>query len=277
MNIYDLLGLDYGASVEQIEKKMKSYENMLKDEYYRQSYNPEFIALINSEYEKCMKDKISYDRKNQINKNVYNLDDYRNSKNNEDEIIDSVKPIKYKVSRIDSKNNKQAKKLKRNGLVLVAIAGVTVLVSMALIANEINTNKHDSKPVYTTIESKEEYPFDYVVQANDTVFGLKEKYDATRFNYGKQLDMGEEITIYTDDQAIAERQQAVYDEIKEKEKPVSFESYTIKPGDNLPDIAKEYGVTCSQIMEYNENIPDIRTIYAGDTIRIPVYENVKTK
>lgn len=50
----------------------------------------------------------------------------------------------------------------------------------------------------------------------------------------------------------------------------SEESYTIKSGDTLGQIAQRFGIDSATLAQYN-NIADANMIYAGDTIQIPTY------
>ena len=47
-----------------------------------------------------------------------------------------------------------------------------------------------------------------------------------------------------------------------------FIEYTIKRGDTLSAIAKNFGTTVKQIMADNPSIKDANKIYAGDVIKI---------
>src|SRR5699024_7353662 len=48
-----------------------------------------------------------------------------------------------------------------------------------------------------------------------------------------------------------------------------YESYKIKSGDTLSEIAAKFGTTVSKIMSANPSIKDKNLIYAGSTIKIP--------
>ena len=48
----------------------------------------------------------------------------------------------------------------------------------------------------------------------------------------------------------------------------SYIEYTIKKGDTLSEIAKEYGTTVKKLQSIN-GIKNANKIYAGDTIKIP--------
>lgn len=121
------------------------------------------------------------------------------------------------------------------------------------------------------------YSFKYIVESGDTIIGLKKRFNAISIfdeegnTINKDIWENQTIIIKTKDKDIATDGQRLYDDIKKASEPVSFINYKVKKGDLLPWIAEEYGVTCSQIMEYNE-IHDIQTIYEGQILRIPVYE-----
>lgn len=134
-------------------------------------------------------------------------------------------------------------------------------------------------------ERSKEYSFRYVLQWEDTYSGLRQRFEAT--GIGGSCDFaGDEVTIYTRNKQIALEWQRKYDEEKEREKqeyiasitPDHFEQYVVKPGDTVAEIANAFGITASELMRFNNNkIPDIYTVYAGDTLRIPVFEKEKTK
>lgn len=48
-----------------------------------------------------------------------------------------------------------------------------------------------------------------------------------------------------------------------------FQTYTIKPGDSLTTIARQFGLTVEQLLAANPQITDPNTIRAGDVISIP--------
>ena len=50
-----------------------------------------------------------------------------------------------------------------------------------------------------------------------------------------------------------------------------YETYTIKPGDTLSEIAQRYGTTVSKIMAANPYITNKNKIYAGKTLQIPKF------
>lgn len=143
------------------------------------------------------------------------------------------------------------------------------------------------------IEKNKVYNFKYIVCAGDTLSGIYEKFkavDVIREDGSKRsehsIDAYEEVTIYTHDKEMAKAGQMAYDKyMMEKEEqakfnnPVSFEYYTVKVGDTLPEIAQSYGVDCADIIKYNQGkVPDIYTIYEGDTLKIPQYEiNISAK
>lgn len=134
-------------------------------------------------------------------------------------------------------------------------------------------------------ERSKGYIFKYVLKTGDTSSGLMQKFEAT--GIGGSCDFaGDEVTIYTRNKQIALEWQRKYDEEKERKKqeyiasitPDHFEQYVVKPGDTVAEIANAFGITASELMRFNNNkIPDIYTVYAGDTLRIPVFEKEKTK
>lgn len=126
------------------------------------------------------------------------------------------------------------------------------------------------------------YKFNYVVQAFDTISGLK-----SRFNVEKIMDSNgnvrysdlyenETIIIYTKDQTIAEEMKAKYEEYLQSLEPTDFIYYEVKQGDTIGEIVNEYGITRNVLCKYNTNT-DGYTIYAGSTLKIPVYEKEDVK
>lgn len=128
------------------------------------------------------------------------------------------------------------------------------------------------------------YKFNYVVQPFDTISGLK-----SRFSVEKIMDSNgnvrysdlyenETIIIYTKDQTIAEEMKAKYEEHLQSLEPTDFIYYEVKQGDTIGGIVNEYGITRNVLCKYNTNT-DGYTIYAGSTLKIPVYEkdDVKVK
>lgn len=63
-----------------------------------------------------------------------------------------------------------------------------------------------------------------------------------------------------------------------EEEPIidSYINHTVKPGDNLTKIAKQYGTTIDAIVKAN-NIVDPDKIYAGDKLMIPVSNKAEIK
>ncbi|MFN3978496.1 MAG: LysM peptidoglycan-binding domain-containing protein [Sulfurihydrogenibium azorense] len=62
---------------------------------------------------------------------------------------------------------------------------------------------------------------------------------------------------------------------KKKKVEVVEETYTVKKGDTLETIAKKYGITVKEIMDYN-NMKDEK-IFAGDELKIPLKGSEKKK
>lgn len=124
------------------------------------------------------------------------------------------------------------------------------------------------------------YQFHYVVQPDDSDSLLKERFLAVKIERPnaiyKDLNQGEVVIIYTTDSNIANDMEEEYNSYLKSLEPVDYEYYKIKPGDTLPEIAAEYGVTCNQIMKYNPQIEYIGDIKAGDTLKIPVYQQTKS-
>ena len=147
--------------------------------------------------------------------------------------------------------------------------------------DEINQKIDDQQKKYhdsLTIKQEKKYEFKYRIKPGDTVFILKNKYNALEESFPKNslLLSNSVITIYTKDKKIAEEMQTLYDEEEKAKEPYSYVNYTIQKGDTLPLIADKFNVTPNDILKCNEGL-DLQLIYAGETISIPQYEKSKTR
>ncbi|MCJ8341662.1 MAG: 5'-nucleotidase C-terminal domain-containing protein [Cetobacterium sp.] len=61
---------------------------------------------------------------------------------------------------------------------------------------------------------------------------------------------------------------------KKKVKELTLKDYTIKPGDTLLKVSREYSVSLDEILKYNKNIKNPNNIEIGNVYKIPVMEEV---
>lgn len=126
------------------------------------------------------------------------------------------------------------------------------------------------------------YKFRYLVQMDDTVSGLKSRFNSDKITDLKNNErysdiwLNETIIIYTKDQSIAEEMEVKYEEYLQSLEPIDFVYYEAKQGDTIGEIVNKYGITRNALCKYNTNT-DGYSIYAGSTLKIPVYEKEDVK
>ena len=113
------------------------------------------------------------------------------------------------------------------------------------------------------VVSSEEVPVgnytEYVVKSGDTLYSIAQRYGFTiqdLINYNN-LDN----TILSIGQVI--RIPAVSPDLEQ----TNYITYTVKPGDNLYSIGRQYGVSAQELMNYNNLSSNVLSI--GQTIKIP--------
>lgn len=136
------------------------------------------------------------------------------------------------------------------------------------------------------------YTFNYIVQQGDSRSGIESRFNGSvSGGTGSSSDIlwaGEEVLVSVrglEGKKLAEKMQKIYDETKKKKEqdyidsitPDSFEEYVVQPGELVVDIANKFGVEAKDLVRFNDNIPDVDTIYAGSTIRIPIFEKQNVK
>lgn len=97
----------------------------------------------------------------------------------------------------------------------------------------------------------------YTVQSGDTLYSIAKKYNTTvdeikNLNnlLSNTLSIGQKLKIPT------------------TSTPTEYIEYTVKRGDNLYSIAKRYGITQSELMDYNNLTSNLLSV--GQKLRIPV-------
>ena len=114
---------------------------------------------------------------------------------------------------------------------------------------------------------------EYVVQEGDSLgiiaeqfgFSLAELMDANYISNPDTLYVGQTLVIPTG----SDQPEDASASIERIGRPRSgFFYYTVKPGDTLSELAREFDSTSLAIMEYND-LPDSETVYDGLPLRIP--------
>lgn len=111
----------------------------------------------------------------------------------------------------------------------------------------------------------------YKVQKGDTLEKIAKKYKVS-------VEELKKVNNIKDEKSLREGMKInipVKSSKKEIKQNVAEETYTVKRGDTLETIAKKYGLTVKEIMDYN-NMRDEK-IFAGDELKIPLKGFVKKK
>lgn len=117
----------------------------------------------------------------------------------------------------------------------------------------------------------------YTVKKGDTLEKIAKKYNisvedlkkANNITDEKKLREGMKLKVPVKSSKKEDKKES-----KHKER-ILEETYTVKKGDTLETIAKKYGLTVKEIMDYN-NMKDEK-IFAGDELKIPVKGAKKQK
>jgi len=128
-------------------------------------------------------------------------------------------------------------------------------------------------------------PYNYLMMAKNTkeslseyitnpylVESINEKYEVLQYelskldaNYKETLKNAKYTTIVTDNELFKFLEKYNIEVISLQER---IETITIKKGDNLSDISKEYNVSVSDILTYNNMTSE--TVNVGQTIKLPI-------
>ena len=149
---------------------------------------------------------------------------------------------------------------------------------------------HQVEESASTEETAEEAPIDtrphVTVKERDSLghiaqdhgLTLAEIMEANQLANPDEIYIGQELLIPTKVGAIGEAMQNAAGETAESEakappQPIGrprsgFFYYSVKPGDNLSELAREFNSTQLALLEYND-LPDTDTVYAGLELRIP--------
>ena len=135
LNIYDLIGLEEGSSIEEIKEKMNKIEELDK----RDLYSKKLIELIRSEYIKVCANKLLYDKNlgvsspflSVVNAHAKEVRD-NEEKRYKDEDDYKQKTTRYKLYRNNNKKTSKGLNLSSNAkkTIKLFIAGTLVLVSI---------------------------------------------------------------------------------------------------------------------------------------------------
>lgn len=266
MNIYDIFGLEPGCSMDKLNTAIERYKKINAKSNKDQTNTEQVFIFIEQELQKIQTiGKDEYDR--EVKEKL--------DKQNRDRLLDeysSDNKANYKIQKSNQYNNKKANNVEKSKLVkkIIIISGaiILVLVSVGAINHVINNHSVNTTTVTYTDQDEQKVKIIYTIEPGDTATGIEQRFKCESHLGNSIIYEGQQITLYVSPE-IAEEYNKEQESKKAAEQPDSFVQYTIKAGDTLPEIAKAYGVTCQQIMDYNNNITDIRTIYAGDTINIP--------
>ena len=112
---------------------------------------------------------------------------------------------------------------------------------------------------------------EYIVQAGDSLGMIAERFGLTLAEL-MEANIANPDTVYTQRLLIPVEPDVTGDpapSIADIGRPRSgFYYYTVKPGDTLSELAREFDTTVLAILEYND-LPDPETVYNGLALRIP--------
>ena len=273
-----------------VQKKEPATTDFFDAKIVEKNEEDEFIQRIKPEFkEERLKEENIFDLSH-IKKDEKTLNDKQDVLRQK---YNTISQGEYRTPRASSHKKLHHKSLfgrtvdfvnSKKGKITIVFVGGTVVVGVGIfsfIDNMLDNHKKTNLNPQSNIEQRNtEYNFKYTVKAGDTLSGLKYRFDATHIETGRNdssIYMNEVITIYTYNKEIAKQGQEMYEEEQQENEPTSFEEYTVQEGDTLPEIADKFGVTCDDIMRYNDQIKDIRTIYAGDTYKIPQWDKTNVK
>ena len=114
---------------------------------------------------------------------------------------------------------------------------------------------------------------DYTVQAGDSLGAIAERFGLTLAEVMEANSIANPDTVYIGQRLVipveAEEIADPGPSIADIGRPRSgFYYYTVKPGDTLSELAREFDSTVLAILEYN-SLPDAETVYNGLALRIP--------
>jgi len=125
-----------------------------------------------------------------------------------------------------------------------------------LTSNLLNVGQRLKIP--STVEEETTEYTNYTVKSGDTLYSIAKQYDLT---------MQELISFNNLNSTLLSIGQTLRIPIAIEETVEPYVTYTVKSGDNLYAIARNYGVSVSDIMSYNNLTSNLLSI--GQTLRIP--------
>lgn len=112
------------------------------------------------------------------------------------------------------------------------------------------------------IEEEESMPSTYIVKSGDTLYAIARQFNTT-------VDALKTLNNLTTNTLQLGQILRIPGEVEEDTTTeVDYVNYTVKPGDSLYAIARNYGVTVNQIREFNNLTTN--TLSIGQVLRIPV-------
>ncbi len=114
---------------------------------------------------------------------------------------------------------------------------------------------------------------EYVVETGDSLSGIARSLGVTLPELLKANHIADPNTIQAGDRLVVPGQQ-INSEGDPRTRPMvgpaqsGFFYYTVRPGDTLSEIARDFDLPMLAILEYN-NLPDEETVYAGLDLRLP--------
>lgn len=273
-NLYQMLGIPNGSSLEKVKEKIIEMENFSKQN------GGSINGNIYVEWEKMNRDKKAYDKdlKIIIGKNNDDLDSDlgplilplgKNPRYNK------VSNNNFRQENVKNVNHEKISDLKKRRMKLYAALGAIMVIGTSIgcivlgCKNKPNYKDDDS---YAVDINNELYTFTYIVQPGDTYTELLEKFNLWNDNYinlKKELYPGDKLKFETSDKEMAEYWQNEYKKQTIKPIVVEWEEYVVKEGDTPYSIANLFGISIQDLIDFNPGKVDKNIVYLGDTIKIP--------
>ena len=115
------------------------------------------------------------------------------------------------------------------------------------------------------MENMEDYSI-YTVKSGDTLYGIAKAYDITPNELISYNNLNSTVL------SIGQKLRIPYQ--NNEEDTSEYTIYTVKSGDNLYSIARNYGISVNDIMNFNNLSSNLLSI--GQTLKIPVKEELET-
>ena len=114
-----------------------------------------------------------------------------------------------------------------------------------------------------TTENTEDYII-YTVKSGDTLYGIANSYNTTPSELMSYNNLNSTVL------SIGQNLKIPYQNIEEEETNTEYIIYTVKSGDSLSSISRNYGVSVNDIMDFNNLNSNLLSI--GQTLKIPIGE-----